>query len=276
MVRPHSSLADATPDEVFHRRRPANRRRRFESRPRYPANGGCAAPRVPARCQDWRSTRDRGHVLPRRAALGAGRDSADKLSDMAVAHSADRGDVCLASERSIKWRASGISETSNPRPKAFSASRFDLVLPAQMSLFSVGEYRWTRTPGGKDPVASGPPGPARSHRALLCQLNCNHCRRGPWRRWCKTPRDRVFQTCVTTICRYDFAMTRYENAEDANTGHLKWRHRRRLPPLDQGPNGHHRRSLEPRGRGGRQKLYGARQRGGVEAWPLPQHPSTSS
>jgi hypothetical protein len=64
---------------------------------------------------------------------------------MAVAHSADRGDVCLASERSIKWRASGISETSNPRPKAFSASRFDLVLPAQMSLFSVGEYRWTRT-----------------------------------------------------------------------------------------------------------------------------------
>jgi hypothetical protein len=49
VVRPHSSLADATPDEVFHRRRPANRRRRFESRPRYPANGACAAPRVPAR-----------------------------------------------------------------------------------------------------------------------------------------------------------------------------------------------------------------------------------
>jgi hypothetical protein len=48
-VRPHSSIADATPDEVFHRRRPANRRRRFEPRPRYPANGACAAPRVPAR-----------------------------------------------------------------------------------------------------------------------------------------------------------------------------------------------------------------------------------
>ena len=48
-VRPHSSLADATPDEVFHRRRPANRRRRFEPRPRYPAKGACAAPRVPAR-----------------------------------------------------------------------------------------------------------------------------------------------------------------------------------------------------------------------------------
>ena len=34
-VRPRSSIADATPDEVFHRRRPAN--------------GACAAPRVPAR-----------------------------------------------------------------------------------------------------------------------------------------------------------------------------------------------------------------------------------
>jgi hypothetical protein len=60
---------------------------------------------------------------------------------------AGRSDVCLASERSIEWRASGISETSNPRPKAFSASRSDLVLRAQMSLFSVGECRWTTTPG---------------------------------------------------------------------------------------------------------------------------------
>jgi hypothetical protein len=59
---------------------------------------------------------------------------------------ASKGDVCLASERSIKWRASGISETSNPRPVAFSASRFDLELRAQMSLFSVGECRWTITP----------------------------------------------------------------------------------------------------------------------------------
>jgi transposase InsO family protein len=50
-VRPHSSIADATPDEVFHRRRPANRRRRFEPRPRYPANGACAAPWVPARAK---------------------------------------------------------------------------------------------------------------------------------------------------------------------------------------------------------------------------------
>jgi len=52
-----------------------------------------------------------------------------------------KGDVCLASERNIKWRASGISKTSNPRPKAFSASRFDLELRAQMSCSSVGEYR---------------------------------------------------------------------------------------------------------------------------------------
>src|ERR1019366_10561456 len=60
--------------------------------------------------------------------------------------SAGQGDVCLASERSIEWRASGTSETSNPRPKAFSASRFDLELGAQISLFSVGECRWTTTP----------------------------------------------------------------------------------------------------------------------------------
>jgi hypothetical protein len=50
-VRPHSSIADATPDEVFHRRRPANRRRRFEPRPRYPASGACAAPWTPARAK---------------------------------------------------------------------------------------------------------------------------------------------------------------------------------------------------------------------------------
>jgi hypothetical protein len=50
-VRPHSSMGDATPDEVFHRRRPANHRRRFEARPRYLAKGVCAAPWVPARAK---------------------------------------------------------------------------------------------------------------------------------------------------------------------------------------------------------------------------------
>ncbi len=50
-LRPHSSLADATPCEVFHRRRPISRRRRFEPRPRYPAKGACAAPWVPARAK---------------------------------------------------------------------------------------------------------------------------------------------------------------------------------------------------------------------------------
>jgi len=50
-VRPHSSMDGATPDEVFHRRRPANRRRRFEPRARYPAKGACAAPWVPARAK---------------------------------------------------------------------------------------------------------------------------------------------------------------------------------------------------------------------------------
>jgi transposase InsO family protein len=50
-VRPHSSMSGATPNEVFNRRRPVNRRRRFEPRPRYPAKGACAAPRVPARAK---------------------------------------------------------------------------------------------------------------------------------------------------------------------------------------------------------------------------------
>jgi hypothetical protein len=53
----------------------------------------------------------------------------------------------MASEKCIEWGASGISETAHPRPKAFLASRSDLVLRAQMSLFSVGESRWTTTPG---------------------------------------------------------------------------------------------------------------------------------
>jgi len=43
-VRPHTSMGGATPDEVFHGRRHANRRRRFEPRARYPEKGGCAAP----------------------------------------------------------------------------------------------------------------------------------------------------------------------------------------------------------------------------------------
>ena len=50
-VRPHSSIGDATPDERFHRRRPANRRQRFEPRPGYPAKGACAEPRVLARAK---------------------------------------------------------------------------------------------------------------------------------------------------------------------------------------------------------------------------------
>jgi len=50
-VRPHSSMGGATPDEVFHGRRHANRRRRFEPRARYPAKGACAAPWVPARAK---------------------------------------------------------------------------------------------------------------------------------------------------------------------------------------------------------------------------------
>ncbi len=48
-VRPHMSLAGATPAEVYHARRPANRRRRFEPRARYPARSPCAAPQITIR-----------------------------------------------------------------------------------------------------------------------------------------------------------------------------------------------------------------------------------
>jgi hypothetical protein len=44
-------MGGATPDEVFHGRRHANRRRRFEPRARYPAKGACAAPWAPARAK---------------------------------------------------------------------------------------------------------------------------------------------------------------------------------------------------------------------------------
>ena len=50
-VRPHASMDGATPDEVFHGRRPDNRRRRFEPRARYPVKGACAAPWAPARAR---------------------------------------------------------------------------------------------------------------------------------------------------------------------------------------------------------------------------------
>src|ERR1017187_2513156 len=40
--------------------------------------------------QDWIWTRAGGHVVPRRAALGAGRDPAGKLAGVAAAHSPAR------------------------------------------------------------------------------------------------------------------------------------------------------------------------------------------
>ncbi|MFI5378344.1 MAG: hypothetical protein ACHRHE_03480 [Tepidisphaerales bacterium] len=42
--RPHASLDGRTPDEVYHRRRPANLQPRFEPRPRWPRASACAKP----------------------------------------------------------------------------------------------------------------------------------------------------------------------------------------------------------------------------------------
>jgi transposase InsO family protein len=49
--RPHTWLGGATPDEVYHRRRPASRFPRFEPRLRWPRRSRCAAPQTLVRGQ---------------------------------------------------------------------------------------------------------------------------------------------------------------------------------------------------------------------------------
>jgi hypothetical protein len=49
--RPHSWLRGATPDEIYHRRRPAIRAPRFEPRSRWPRRSPCASPRTLIRGQ---------------------------------------------------------------------------------------------------------------------------------------------------------------------------------------------------------------------------------
>jgi len=44
--RPHTALRGATPDEIYHGRRPANRLPRWEPRPRWPRAASCARPRT--------------------------------------------------------------------------------------------------------------------------------------------------------------------------------------------------------------------------------------
>ena len=49
--RPHARLGAATPDEVYHHRRPISRAPRFEPRPRWPRRPPCASPRTLIRGQ---------------------------------------------------------------------------------------------------------------------------------------------------------------------------------------------------------------------------------
>jgi transposase InsO family protein len=49
--RPHSRFAAATPDEIYHRRRPTARSPRFEPRPRWPRRSPCALPQALIRGQ---------------------------------------------------------------------------------------------------------------------------------------------------------------------------------------------------------------------------------
>jgi putative transposase len=46
VYRPHTALQGCTPDEVYHRRRPANRMPRFETRVQWPRPAPCAAPKT--------------------------------------------------------------------------------------------------------------------------------------------------------------------------------------------------------------------------------------
>jgi hypothetical protein len=50
--RPHSSLGGQTPNEVYFRRQPANRKSRLEPRAKWPRGSPCAAPqaRVKGKC----------------------------------------------------------------------------------------------------------------------------------------------------------------------------------------------------------------------------------
>ena len=45
--RPHEYLGGKTPNEVYFRRFPANRKPRFEPRPRWPKRSPCASPQAP-------------------------------------------------------------------------------------------------------------------------------------------------------------------------------------------------------------------------------------
>jgi putative transposase len=49
--RPHARLGGATPDEIYHRQRPANRAPRFEPRAHWPRRSRCAEPQVLVRGQ---------------------------------------------------------------------------------------------------------------------------------------------------------------------------------------------------------------------------------
>ena len=49
--RPHSRLGAATPDEIYHHRRPSAKTPRFEPRPRWPRRSPCASPRTLIRGQ---------------------------------------------------------------------------------------------------------------------------------------------------------------------------------------------------------------------------------
>src|ERR1039457_1692432 len=71
--------------------------------------------------------------------------TASDLNDTTSQRHRGNAASCLSPVPSVTHGPGG--ETPNPRPEAFSASRFDLELRAKMWLSYVGDCRWTTSLG---------------------------------------------------------------------------------------------------------------------------------
>jgi transposase InsO family protein len=76
--RPHASLSGMTPNEVYHRRKPANRKPRLEPRSRFPRGSPCAEPqaRVKGKCGERFNLHVRFHAGRKQLPIVALRKSA--------------------------------------------------------------------------------------------------------------------------------------------------------------------------------------------------------
>jgi hypothetical protein len=104
-------MGGATPDEVFHGRRPANRRSPLRAEGQVPGEGRLYGAMGAGPAQDWSATRPLGHAVPRRAAPGAGRDPTGRLTGAAATQSPPKA--------TSAWRGQGASSgalQASPEP----------------------------------------------------------------------------------------------------------------------------------------------------------------